>query len=103
VSDTVLIVSVLAVAVILVVFLLRERLGLLSLTGRGLAARVEARPPAPMAGAGADTVIRGNRQSGTGHVMEADRPSVIESNQQRGKNNRITTRRGDPPGVGPAP
>jgi hypothetical protein len=100
VDDTVLIVSVVAIAVIVILFMFRERLKSFGFKASkdGLEANLDTeRQGKAGTAAQADKArsinISGNRQIGEGNQIDVGRSSVnVEKNLQKGKNQKIVVR-----------
>lgn len=108
-TDTVLIVLIIALAVIVVLLFFRNQLSrfLFKANREGIEAELQTHKPVPGAtsstatsGAGG-VAIRGNKQVGEGNAIDVGRDNVVvEDNVQRGKDQKIQVRP-DPSGKKP--
>jgi hypothetical protein len=89
-SDTAITVLIVAVAIVVVLFVLRERLGDFSMraNGKGIETRVKAHAPTAMP----KTSIRRNLQCGSGNEIDAGDEAVVEENVQEGTEHKISAR-----------
>jgi len=101
VSDKAIIVSAVALAIVVILFLVRERLSRFAFKANrdGLETEIETNLPRGDAGTAArarSIRVSNNRQEGTGHRIEVARGSVeVEGNIQAGSDQKISVGRDD--------